>query len=264
MNTPPAEPPLIEVRDLEVRYENGNRVAVSGLSMDVPRGEICSILGPSGCGKSTLLKAIGGFLTPSSGSIRLGGEPVRGPSARCGILFQNLALFPFRTVLGNVEYGPESQGIAKAERRTLALEALRSVGLTGREAAYPQNLSQGQQQRVALARAFINDPEVLLLDEPFSALDSLSRSLMQELLLSLWERRGMTILLVTHDADEAFFVGSRVVILSEGPAMVRRELHVDFPRPRRIEILLSDEFARCKRIALEEVAIAARRGFDRL
>jgi NitT/TauT family transport system ATP-binding protein len=264
MNTPPAEPTLIQVRDLEVCYEDGRRVAVSGLSMDVRRGEICSILGPSGCGKSTLLKAIGGFLVPSSGSIRLGGEPVLGPSARCGILFQGLALFPFRTVLGNVEYGPESRGVSRAERRALALDALRSVGLVGRETAYPQDLSQGQQQRVALARAFVNDPEVLLLDEPFSALDSLSRSLMQELILCLWERRGTTILLVTHDADEALFVGSRVLILSEGPATVRRELPVDFPRPRRVEILLSDEFSRKKRIALEEVAIGARRGFDRL
>jgi ABC-type nitrate/sulfonate/bicarbonate transport system ATPase subunit len=264
MDVEPVELPLIEVRDLDVRYEGGRRVAVAGLSMEVRRGEICSILGPSGCGKSTLLKAIGGFLTPSDGSIRLGGKPVRGPSARCGILFQGLALFPFRTVLGNVEFGPASRGVPREQRRALALDALRSVGLAGRERAYPQDLSQGQQQRVALARAFVNEPEVLLLDEPFSALDSLSRSLMQELLLGIWERRGTTILLVTHDASEALFVGSRVLILSEGPAMVRRELVVDLPRPRIMEVVLSEEFTHKKRIALEEVAIGARRGFDRL
>ncbi len=225
-------------------------VAIDRLSLDVADREIVSIVGPSGCGKSTLLRLVAGLVRPSAGEILLDGRVVTDPGAERGMVFQSYTLFPWLTVQGNVEFGPRIRGMPEEHCREVAARYIQMVGLTGFERAYPKELSGGMMQRVAIARALANDPEVLLMDEPFGALDAQTRAFMQELLLDIWQKTPKTILFVTHDIDEALFLGSRVYVMTARPGRLRAEVSVALPRPRTLEITTSEEFVAIKRRVL--------------
>jgi len=220
------------------------------VSIDAAPGELVCLLGPSGCGKSTLLGALAGHLPPARGSLRLNGEPIEGPHPDRGLVFQHHTLFPWKTVLQNVAYGLKLKGIDRAAREAEARQMIAQVGLAGFEARYPRELSGGMQQRVEIARVLINKPRVLLMDEPFGALDALTRAHMQELLLDLWNRLRTTILFVTHDIDEALFLADRVLIIGPRPGRILEELTVPFPRPRHAGQLTEPAFVALKRRCL--------------
>ncbi len=231
--------------------EGARRIEVlHDVSIDAAPGEILCLLGPSGCGKSTLLGALAGHLRPALGRLTLDGEPIDGPHPQRGLVFQQHTLFPWKTVLDNVAYGLKMKGVGRAEREGRARELLALVGLAGFEPSYPGALSGGMQQRVEIARVLINQPRVLLMDEPFGALDALTRARMQELLLELWARSRTTILFVTHDIDEALFLADRVLVLSPRPGRIVEELRVPFERPRHAELLTRPDFAALKRRCL--------------
>jgi len=201
------------------------------ISFRVGRGEFVAILGPSGCGKSTLLRLVAGLDFPSTGSLLTDGKPVEGPNPSRVVVFQDPTLYPWRTVWGNVALGPEARGLLHTHRERIK-DALRLVGLEGFANAYPHQLSGGMSQRAALARALVNDPMLLILDEPLGQLDSLTRITMQSELVSLWQRAGFTALLVTHDVEEALFLAGRVIVLSERPAHIKAEIVNALPYPR--------------------------------
>jgi NitT/TauT family transport system ATP-binding protein len=225
----------IEARNVCKVYETaaGPVTAVDNFSLDVADGEIVCIVGPSGCGKSTLLNIIAGFLSPASGEIRIGGKAVTGHGMDRGIVFQDFAqLFPWRTALGNVTFGLEMKGMPKQEREGIAREQLRLVKLEKFADAYPHHLSGGMQQRVAIARALAYNPEVLLMDEPFAALDALTRDDMQRLLAEVWRETRKTVIYVTHNVAEAVYLADRVIVMSPHPGRVKKEIRIDLPRPR--------------------------------
>ncbi len=228
-------------------------LAVDHLSLDVADREFISIVGPSGCGKSTLLRVIAGLVQPASGEVSLDGRRVTGPGADRGMVFQSYTLFPWLTVQGNVEFGPRLKAMPAAERVRLASEYIELVGLKGFERSYPKELSGGMMQRVAIARALANDPEVLLMDEPFGALDAQTRVIMQELLVNLWQRTPKTILFVTHDIDEALFLGDRVYIMTARPGRIKQVLDVHLPRPRAFDITTDPIFVEQKRAVLNSI-----------
>jgi NitT/TauT family transport system ATP-binding protein len=243
----------LSLRDISVAFQGrGGReiAAVDRLSLDVADREIVSIVGPSGCGKSTLLRLIAGLVPPTTGEIRLDGRVVTAPGADRGMVFQSYTLFPWLTVQGNVEFGPRLRGLDAAYCREVAARFIQMVGLVGFEHAYPKELSGGMMQRVAIARALANDPEVLLMDEPFGALDAQTRVFMQELLLDIWQKTPKTILFVTHDIDEALFLGDRVYVMTARPGRFRDEVRLDLPRPRTLEITMSPGFVEAKRRVL--------------
>ncbi|MBX5475557.1 MAG: ABC transporter ATP-binding protein [Clostridia bacterium] len=219
-------------RAFEVGLARQPFVALQDIDLDIADGEFVCLLGPSGCGKSTLLQIIGGHLPPTSGEVRIDGVPVQGPRADIGIVFQTLGLFAWRTVLGNVEFGLEVRGVPAAERRAIAEHYLEMVGLAEFRDAYPKQLSGGMRQRVAIARALANDPAVLLLDEPFGALDAQTREGLQAEIARIWEKTRKTVVFVTHDIDEAIFLGDRVVVMGTRPGRVREEVAIDLPGPR--------------------------------
>ena len=206
--------------------------ALDEINLEVQKGEIICILGPSGCGKSTLLNIVAGFLPPSGGEVRVDGRPVIEPGPDRGFVFQEFALFPWRTVLENVEFGPVLKGMEKAERHARARELIQRIHLTGFEDKFPFELSGGMKQRVGIARALANDPEVLLMDEPFGALDAQTRRVMQEELLKLLGETKKTVLFVTHAIDEAIVLADRVLVMTARPGQVKALLGVDLPRPR--------------------------------
>ncbi|MFE5620960.1 ABC transporter ATP-binding protein [Streptomyces virginiae] len=208
----------VRLEGLSVRY--GAAPVLDHTDLELPAGSFTALLGPSGCGKSTVLGAVAGFVPPTTGRVTAGSRPVRGPGPDRGVVFQHYALFPWRTARGNVEFALKRLGLPRAERRRRALEALAEVGLADGTDKYPAQLSGGMQQRVALARALAAEPEVLLMDEPFGALDALTRTRMQRLLRELWQRRGTTVLFVTHDIDEALALAQRVVVLGGTPGRV--------------------------------------------
>jgi ABC-type nitrate/sulfonate/bicarbonate transport system ATPase subunit len=210
----------------------GRTHALDNVSLSVEAGEFISIVGPSGCGKSTLLRLITGLDSPDSGELRVGTERISGPSAERGLVFQDPNLFPWLTVAKNIQAGLVARGVLHQKRHEVA-EFMRLVGLEGFANAYPHHLSGGMAQRVALARALINHPKVLLLDEPLGALDAFTRMRMQDEVLRLWESRGTTMLLVTHDIDEAIYMSNRIIIMSPRPGRIERDLKVDLPRPRQ-------------------------------
>ena len=222
------------------RRGGGDHLAVSAIDLRVAEGEFVSILGPSGCGKSTLLYMLGGFVLPSSGSIEVRGRPVTGPGPDRGPVFQEFALFPWKTVLGNVAYGLREQGVARGPAEARARALIAQMGLSGYEIFYPKELSGGMKQRVAIARTLAYDPAILLMDEPFGALDAHTRTRLQNDLLSLWERHRKTVLFVTHSVDEAVFLSDRVVVMSRSPGRIKAEVAIDLPRPRRRADLLLD------------------------
>ena len=235
----------LTLRDLSKTYFDayaGAHVnAVRDVSLDVPAGEFVSVVGPSGCGKSTILNMVAGFIPPSSGEIRVGDRAVTGPGPDRGVVFQSFALFPWKTVLENVAFGPKMRGIPKAERERIAREFLELAGLGAAAGRYPNELSGGMQQRVGVARALANEPDVLLMDEPFASVDAQTRMTLQEELTRIWQERRPTVLFITHDVPEAVFLGNRVVVLSKG--RVLEDVEVPLPRPRRWDALVeSDAF----------------------
>ncbi len=227
--------PHIEVRDVSLAYDTpaGRVAGVEGVSFTIEQSEFVCLLGPSGCGKTTLLNIIAGFLTPTAGEIRIGGAPVTGHGMDRGIVFQDFAqLFPWRTALGNVCFGLEMKGIAKAEREEIAKQQLKLVKLEKFVQSYPHHLSGGMQQRVAIARALAYNPAVLLMDEPFAALDALTRDDMQRLLADVWRETKKTVVYVTHNVAEAVYLADRVVVMTPHPGKLKTEVPITLARPR--------------------------------
>ena len=218
-------------------------LAIDRFSLSVAEGEFVTIVGPSGCGKSTFLHMVGGFEPITEGSILLAGERVREPGPDRGMLFQDYALFPWLSVLGNVAWALESRGHAKAKRLELANHYLERVGLSAFRNAYPAELSGGMQQRVALARTLALEPRMLLMDEPFGALDAQTRELMQEELTAIWQRDRRTVLFVTHDIDEAVYLSDRVIVFTARPGRLKADLPIHLPRPREPELRKSAAYA---------------------
>ena len=214
--------------------------ALSRVSLSIARGEFICLLGPSGCGKTTILNLIAGFDSPSGGSVLVDGVPVQGPSPQRGVVFQKPMLFPWLSVLDNVTFGPRMAGVAPEVYLPQAEGYLRRMGLKGFERHAPWQLSGGMQQRVALARAWIQNPGILLMDEPFGALDAQTRMMMQELLSGIWAATRTTILFVTHDVDEALFIADRILVMSARPGRIIEDLAVPTPRPRDIESMATD------------------------
>lgn len=239
----------IEVRDFCLRYETleGSVEAVSDAALTVEPGEFVSIIGPSGCGKSTLLNALAGFLTPSSGSVTVDGEPVSGPSAERGMIFQQYSLFPWKTVRENVEFGLKMKGLPRSERERQARTLLGLAGLSAFENHYPDRLSGGMKQRVGIVRALATGPRILLLDEPFGALDAQTRLIMQQILTNMWQRLKISVLFVTHDIDEAIFLSDRIYVMTARPGSIKAEVAVPLPRPRLPAMTLSSEFLGLRR-----------------
>jgi NitT/TauT family transport system ATP-binding protein len=240
----------LRIEDVTLRFlpKGGKPVtALDRISLDVAEEEFSVIVGPSGCGKSSLLRLVAGLIEPSAGMISLDGKVVTRPGRDRGMVFQSYTLFPWLTVQDNVEFGLKLGGMALAERKRIAKRYIEQVGLDGFEKSYPKQLSGGMMQRVALARALANDPEILLMDEPFGALDSQTRSLMQELLLNIWEQSHKTVLFITHDIDEAILLGDRVHVMTARPGRIKEVVEIDIPRPRNVDVLTSIEFIAIKR-----------------
>ncbi|SFW49174.1 MULTISPECIES: ABC transporter ATP-binding protein [Pseudomonas] len=243
----------IDIRQLSIVLGQGAQAfeAVQGLDCQIEAGQFVCVLGPSGCGKSTLLGALAGHLQPRSGSLNVDGLSVSGPSPQRGMVFQQHTLFPWRSVRDNVAFGLKMGGLGKAERHRAADEILALVGLEGFAGHWPDQLSGGMQQRVEIARVLVNRPRLLLMDEPFGALDALTRLNMQELLLDIWTRIRTTVVFVTHDIDEALFLADRLLVMSPRPGRIIEDLRLDFPRPRTTELVTRPEFSRLKRHCLD-------------
>jgi ABC-type nitrate/sulfonate/bicarbonate transport system ATPase subunit len=240
-----------------VRRQAPPTEALRPVSLDVADNDFITVLGPSGCGKSTLLRLVAGLEEPSTGEILLDDTPIRGPGADRGVVFQSYTLFPWLTVRQNICFGLREKGVAAAEQRDISDRFIARMGLQGFEDHYPKQLSGGMQQRVAIARALANDPKILLLDEPFGALDNQTRLLMQELLLGVWEASRTTVLFVTHDIDEAIFMANRVVVFSARPGRIKCEVVTDLPHPRHYTIKTSAAFVALKARLTEEIRVEA-------
>lgn len=244
---------MLVIRDVTVRFEVKGKppvVALEQVSLNVEDNQFSAIVGPSGCGKSTLLRLVAGLLEETEGELALDDEPIRGASADRGMVFQSYTLFPWLTVERNVQFGLGLKGIEKTERERISTDLIGAVGLNGFEESYPEHLSGGMRQRTALARALANDPKILLMDEPFGALDSQTRQLMQELLLEIWERDHKTVLFITHDIDEAIFLADVVHVMTARPGRIKHSLEIDIPRPRSIKTVTSEKFMEYKREVL--------------
>ncbi|MCI3238829.1 ABC transporter ATP-binding protein [Streptomyces spinosisporus] len=255
---------LLDISGLRKVYEgSGRRVeAVRDLTFTVESGELVCVVGPSGCGKTTLLKCLGGLLAPTAGRVLFAGKPVSGPPPGMALVFQEYgrSLFPWMRVAENVELPLKQKDLSKARRRELVADALASVGLADAAGAYPWQLSGGMQQRVAIARALAYEPDVLLMDEPFAAVDAQTRADLEDLVRGLWRERGITILFVTHDIDEAVYLGERVVVLSASPTVVQEQLKVDLPDERdQLTTRVAPRFAELRTHVYEQIQ-AAKRG----
>jgi NitT/TauT family transport system ATP-binding protein len=228
-------------------------VALEPIDLAVADNDFIAIVGPSGCGKSTLLRIVAGLDGPSAGRVLLDGRRVLGPGPERGMVFQSYTLFPWLTVRENIGFGPRERGLSREDQQRIANAFIARVGLAGFEDHYPAMLSGGMQQRTALARALANDPKILLLDEPFGALDTQTRSLMQELLLGIWEADRKTVLFVTHDIEEALFMASRVVVMTARPGRIKVEVDVDLPHPRHYTVKTTPAFAALKARLTDEI-----------
>ena len=252
--------PLLTVRGVERRFPSsgGSTLALQATDLDVAENDFITILGPSGCGKSTLLRIVAGLDQPTAGEVLLDGRRISGPGADRGMVFQSYTLFPWLNVLDNVCFGPRERGLPRDEQLAIAERFIAQVGLKGFERHYPKQLSGGMQQRTAIARALANGPRMLLMDEPFGALDHQTRELMQELLLGIWEAERTTVLFVTHDIDEAVFMGNRVVVMSARPGRIKLDRVVPLPHPRHYSVKTSAAFTELKAELTEQVRIEVR------
>jgi|TARA_B100000959_G_scaffold270879_1_gene318331 NitT/TauT family transport system ATP-binding protein len=229
---------LIELKNVSIQFNAPRKGVIEALAttdLKIEPGSFISLIGPSGCGKSTLLNAVGGFVPLTTGTIELDGEPVKGINPDIGVVFQQYALFPWLTALGNVLFALKRFPISKNERLERAFSALREVGLEGRERTYPGQLSGGMRQRVALARTFVTSPKVLLMDEPFGALDAQTRVVMHEILLRIWEAHKATVIFVTHDVDEALILSDRAYVMSTAPGKIIETVEIVKDRPRHVD-----------------------------
>ncbi|MGN6578670.1 MAG: ABC transporter ATP-binding protein [Bordetella sp.] len=251
---------LLSVKNVTRAFEGKRGHATQALQpidLEVAENDFVTILGPSGCGKSTLLRIVAGLDFPSTGKVLLDGRPVEGPGADRGMVFQSYTLFPWLTVEENIRFGLRERGLSAAEQKERSDDFIAKVGLRGFEQHYPKQLSGGMQQRTAIARALANDPRILLLDEPFGALDNQTRVLMQELLLGIWESARKTVIFVTHDIDESIFMASRVAVFSARPGRIKADIPVDFPHPRSYTLKTSPEFMDIKARLTEEIRMEA-------
>ena len=249
---------------MRFRTRRGETItALDGISFEVEDREFAVLVGTSGCGKSTILRLVAGLIPPTGGQALVDGRPVSGPGAERGMVFQTYTLFPWLTIQQNVEFGPRLRRAPAAERTELARRYLARVGLRGFEKVYPKELSGGMMQRVAIARALANDPAVLLMDEPFGALDAQTRALMGEMLVRLWEGAAKTVLFVTHDIEEALFLGDRVFVMTARPGRIREEIRVPLPRPRTVDMLTSETFVALKRRVMDLIREEALRTIER-
>jgi NitT/TauT family transport system ATP-binding protein len=248
-----AEP---KIRASGVAKHYGVVRALDPVNLEIADGEFVCLLGPSGCGKSTLLRMVAGLMTPSAGVLLADGKPITGPGPERGLVFQEYALFPWLTVLGNVMYGPSVRGLGKDTAERIAREQIARVGLEGFEGRYPAQLSGGMKQRVGIARVWANQPEILLMDEPFGALDSITRNILQRDLLALWLQERRTVLFVTHSVEEAIYLADRVIVMSARPGRIVCEVAITAPRPR--DLLAADSIAlRAKLTGLVEAQVIA-------
>jgi ABC-type nitrate/sulfonate/bicarbonate transport system ATPase subunit len=248
--------PLLSIQGVSRTFVSPKGQATQALlpvDFDVQENDFVTILGPSGCGKSTMLRIVAGLDHPSSGRVLLGGRPVEGPGADRGMVFQSYTLFPWLTIEQNIRFGLRERGMPEAQQKERAQYFIAKVGLRGFEQHFPKQLSGGMQQRTAIARALANDPKILLMDEPFGALDNQTRVLMQELLLGIWEAERKTVMFVTHDIDEAIFMANRVAVFSARPGHIKTEIAVSLPHPRHYTIKTSPEFMELKARLTEEI-----------
>ena len=249
--------PQLDIRQVSRVFPAVHRGAATQallpVDLAVEANDFLTILGPSGCGKSTLLRIIAGLDKPTTGQALLDGEPVKGPGPDRGMVFQSYTLFPWLTVRRNICFGLREKGMPEAEQAERAAFFIDRVGLRGFENHFPKQLSGGMQQRTALARALANDPKILLLDEPFGALDNQTRTLMQELLLGIWEADRKTVLFVTHDIDEAIFMASRVAVFTARPGRIKTELAIELPHPRHYTVKTTPKFAEYKAVLTEAI-----------
>ena len=236
--------------------EKSALTVLRNIDLEIPAGKFVSLIGESGCGKSTLLRLMAGLIIPTGGEVRHDGVRVKGINPALGFVFQQDAVFPWLTVEKNVEYGPKARGLPRQQRERLVTEWCETVGLSKFRKAYPKHLSGGMRKRVDLARAYANSPDVLLMDEPFGALDVQTKGKMQEAVLDLWQRTGKTVVFVTHDLEEAVFLSDLVVVLKSRPGEIHSILPIEISRPRNEETRLSNEFAAAKRMLWHEMQSA--------
>ncbi|HEY9692275.1 MAG TPA: ABC transporter ATP-binding protein [Oculatellaceae cyanobacterium] len=245
----------VEVEDLSVvfkrRDQYGPLLVLESTSFKISPGEFVCLLGPSGCGKSTILNLIAGFLKPTRGQVLVDGQPVKKPGADRGFVFQQYSLLPWKTTFENVEFGLKIRGISRVERTELVNDYLNRVGLYKHRHSYPHQLSGGMQQRASIVRALVNSPSVLLMDEPFAALDAQTRHMMQELLLSMWSDLKPTVIFVTHDIEEAIFLSDRILVMGVRPGRIKETVTVNIERPRHIDTILSPNFVNLNRQVFE-------------
>lgn len=264
---PPAEPSTgkgeIKIKDVSITFGQGATAhrAVETTSIDIQAGEFVCILGPSGCGKSTLLNAVAGYTEPTTGNVTVDDIEVKGPGPDRGMVFQQYSLLPWKTVYENVAFGPKMSGASRVEAGSVANTFLGLVGLKKFGDRYPAELSGGMQQRVGIARALANYPSVLLMDEPFGALDAQTRLMMQESLLDIWRNFGTTVVFVTHDVDEAVFLADRVLIMSAAPGRIIEDVRVKLERPRTTDMASSPEYLEARQFCLDTIRSESRKAF---
>jgi len=254
----------VEIWNVSVSFRQGSIVnhALQNTSVDIKPGSFVCLLGPSGCGKSTLLNAVAGYVKPTTGWASVDGAQVLSPGSDRGMVFQQYSLFPWKTVRDNVAFGPYATGTGRVRARKIADELLEMVGLARFANRYPAELSGGMQQRVGIARALANRPTVLLMDEPFGALDSQTRAVMQENLVRVWAEFKITVIFVTHDVDEAVFLADRVLVMSAAPGRIIEDVDITLPRPRSPEVTTDAEFVKLKRHFLQVIRAESRKAFE--
>jgi NitT/TauT family transport system ATP-binding protein len=246
----------LSIQNLNVifRSARGEQIqAVRDFSLEARPGEFLCLVGPSGCGKSTVINVVAGFVQGDSGQVQVDGQPIVNPGPDRGVVFQQYVLFPWKSVLSNVEFGLKLQGMDKNARRRIARENIEQVGLTGFEEKYPHELSGGMQQRVGIARILSSNPRVMLMDEPFGALDAQTRGVMQELLLQVWERHRTTVIFVTHDLDEALFLSDTIVLMTARPGELKEVVENPLPRPRSVDVVTTQPYLQTKRRLMDSI-----------
>ena len=254
----------IIIDDVSVIFERDGvkNIAIDSTSIKIMPGEFVCILGPSGCGKSTLLNAVAGFISPTQGAVSVDGNIVEKPGPDRGMVFQQYSLFPWKTIRENVAFGPLRTGSGRAAAEGTANTFLSMVGLYDYADRYPAELSGGMKQRVGIARALANYPSVLLMDEPFGALDAQTRVMMQENLLQIWSKFRITVMFITHDIDEAIFLADRVLVMSASPGRIIADIDIELPRPRSVEMTTKDEFIDSKKQCIEIIKAESMRAFE--